>query len=144
MKFQLTGEEAALKQGLQLLLEAKGHQLAEGGISIVPAPHPEKTLTVSRTGDRVEIGYCQTVHFFRGMSLVLQHPEDSTYSCRETVWLDENGLMLDCSRNAVYRLDFVREYLQMMAFAGMNTLYLYLEDTYEIPEYPYFGQMRGR
>lgn len=42
MKFQLTGEEAALKQGLQLLLEAKGHQLAEGGISIVPAPHPEK------------------------------------------------------------------------------------------------------
>ena len=80
MKFQLAGEEAALKQGLQLLLEAKGHQLAEGGISIVPAPHPEKTLTVSRTGDRVEIGYCQTVHFFRGMSLVLQHPEDSTYS----------------------------------------------------------------
>ena len=27
---------------------------------------------------------------------------------------------------------------------GLNSLMLYMEDTYEIPEYPYFGHLRGR
>jgi len=31
-----------------------------------------------------------------------------------------------------------------MALMGHDTLMLYTEDTYEIPEYPYFGYMRGR
>lgn len=144
MNFQLTGCHDTLYQGLELLLKAKGHCLADGGIAICPVPHQEKTLTVARDGSRVEIGYCHTTHFFRGVGLMLQHLDDSSYSCQETVWLDENGVMLDCSRNAVYRLDFIQTYLETMALLGMNTLYLYLEDTYEIPEYPYFGQMRGR
>ena len=144
MNFQLTGCQDTLYQGLELLLKAKGHRLADGGIAICPVPHQEKTLTVARDGSRVEIGYCHTTHFFRGVGLMLQHLDDSSYSCQETVWLDENGVMLDCSRNAVYRLDFIQTYLETMALLGMNTLYLYLEDTYEIPEYPYFGQMRGR
>ncbi len=90
------------------------------------------------------VGYCHTTHFFRGVGLLLQHLSEGSFSCTETVWLDENGLMLDCSRNAVYKPEFVRKYLETMAFTGMNVLYLYLEDTYEVPEYPYFGLMRGR
>ena len=31
-----------------------------------------------------------------------------------------------------------------MALMGLDTLMLYTEDTYEVPEYPYFGYMRGR
>ena len=144
MNFQLTGQQDVLSRGLELLLHSKGHQTGDGGLSILPEPHDEKTLTVSRNGSSVTIGYCQTAHFFRGVGLLLQHLDNPTFSCKETVWLDENGVMLDCSRNAVYRPAFVRKYLEVMAFSGMNTLYLYLEDTYEIPEYPYFGQMRGR
>lgn len=144
MNFQLTGQQDVLSRGLELLLHSKGHQTGDGGLSILPEPHDEKTLTVSRNGSSVTIRYCQTAHFFRGVGLLLQHLDNPTFSCKETVWLDENGVMLDCSRNAVYRPAFVRKYLEVMAFSGMNTLYLYLEDTYEIPEYPYFGQMRGR
>lgn len=31
-----------------------------------------------------------------------------------------------------------------MAVMGLNLLMMYTEDTFEVPEYPYFGYMRGR
>ena len=52
--------------------------------------------------------------------------------------------MLDCSRNAVPRVEAVKMVLRKMALMGLNTLMLYTEDTYEVPEQPYFGYLRGR
>jgi len=54
------------------------------------------------------------------------------------------GIMLDASRNAVMRPDRVKDFAAMMKKMGYNTLLLYTEDTYEIPEEPYFGYLRGR
>ena len=44
--------------------------------------------------------------------------------------------MLDCSRNAVPRVEAVKMVLRKMALMGLNTLMLYTEDTYEVPEQP--------
>src|SRR5690606_1808415 len=52
--------------------------------------------------------------------------------------------MFDLSRNGVLTLDSFRFLLQKMALMGLNTVMLYLEDTYEISGEPYFGYMRGR
>ena len=54
------------------------------------------------------------------------------------------GSMLDMSRNGVMTVDAVKRYLRMQSCLGMNFLMLYTEDTYEIPEYPSFGYLRGR
>ncbi len=54
------------------------------------------------------------------------------------------GPMLDMSRNAVLRPERVKAYIDRIATLGMNMLMLYTEDTYEVPEYPLFGAMRGR
>ncbi len=54
------------------------------------------------------------------------------------------GLMLDMSRNAVMNLDALKQMIARMAKMGYNALLLYTEDTYEIPEEPYFGHFRGR
>lgn len=54
------------------------------------------------------------------------------------------GVMLDCSRNAVMKIETVKEYADMLAKMGYNTLMLYTEDTYEVNNQPYFGHMRGR
>lgn len=144
MNFTLTDQQQILSEGLEILLSSAGHCLTEGGIPILPRPHEEKTLTVDYDGTSLTIGYCQTTHFFRGIGLFLARTEHTPFSVCENVLLDENGLMIDCSRNAVYQLSYLRNYLKTMALSGMNALYLYLEDTYEIPEYPYFGHMRGR
>lgn len=144
MNFTLTAQQQMLSEGLKVLLTSAGHCLSENGISIFPMPHEENVLTVDFDGTSLTVGYCQTAHFFRGIGLFLSHSSHTPFSIREEVLLDENGLMIDCSRNAVYHLSFLKDYLKTMALSGMNTLYLYLEDTYEIPGYPYFGHMRGR
>ena len=58
--------------------------------------------------------------------------------------LDTLGLMIDMSRNAVMRPDAVKQYMGYMKKMGYNTLFLYMEDTYEVDGEPYFGYMRGR
>ena len=54
------------------------------------------------------------------------------------------GAMIDVSRNGVMKLNAIKKFLQYMAALGMNQLMLYTEDVFEMPEYPYFGYMRGR
>ena len=79
MKFQLTAQQKTLEKGLEILLNAKGHQLAGDGICILPEPHTEKTLTVSWDGSSAVIGYCHTTHFFRGVGLLLQHLSEGSF-----------------------------------------------------------------
>ena len=52
--------------------------------------------------------------------------------------------MADMSRNAVYNIPTAKQMIRYLALMGYNSLMLYTEDTYEIPELPYFGHMRGR
>ena len=37
-----------------------------------------------------------------------------------------------------------KKWVDLTASLGYNTLLLYTEDTYEVPDEPYFGYMRGR
>ena len=52
--------------------------------------------------------------------------------------------MLDMSRNAVMKPQQVKEFASVIKKMGYNMIQLYTEDTYEIPEEPYFGYLRGR
>lgn len=53
-------------------------------------------------------------------------------------------VMLDCSRNAVMNVEFVKDFIDKISQMGYNAIQLYTEDTYEIKEEPLFGYMRGR
>lgn len=54
------------------------------------------------------------------------------------------GVMMDCSRNAVPSVEFLKGYILSLALMGYNELQLYTEDTYEVEGEPLFGYMRGR
>ena len=54
------------------------------------------------------------------------------------------GTMLDCSRNGVMTVQSIKKWVDIISDLGYNTLLLYMEDTYEVDENPYFGYMRGR
>ena len=47
--------------------------------------------------------------------------------------------MIDCSRNAVMTVDALKNWIDIMADLGYNTLMLYTEDTYEV-ENPVYRQ----
>lgn len=51
--------------------------------------------------------------------------------------------MLDCSRNAVPNVDFLKQYIELLSKCGYNQLQLYMEDTYKIENEKYFGYFRG-
>lgn len=53
-------------------------------------------------------------------------------------------VMLDMSRDGVMKVEEVKRFADLIKKAGYNSLGLYIEDTYEIEDEPYFGHLRGR
>lgn len=103
----------------------------------------DSNLSLSKKGTSCSITCREPAHFFRGLNYLLHHPEED-FELEETCYFTKNGFMLDCSRNAVATVRSVKKLIQIMAKAGMNQLFLYTEDTYEVPGLPYFGTYRGR
>ncbi len=54
------------------------------------------------------------------------------------------GIMLDMARNGVMKVEKIKEFATIMKQMRYTTLYLYLEDVFEIDGEPKFGQLRGR
>lgn len=156
MKFRLSQSAADVQEGLEQLLGERGHELvtegertAEGGQAFICwEAEGEKEICVSLKAGVLTIRCREKVHFFRGFMKGLEylesHGADSEFTLREKGWFQSSGAMFDCSRNGVLKVDKIKEYLRRMAALGMNLMMLYTEETYEIPEYPYFGAFRGR
>lgn len=69
-------------------------------------------------------------------------PEGGAY--REATPFRTLGVMLDCSRNAVMTVEHITEvWLPRLCLLGYNMVMLYTEDTYELPDEPWFGYRRG-
>lgn len=105
----------------------------------------EKGFCVSGDGEGYVIAYSQKCEFFRAFA-ILRHKlknNEKEFFIKQSNRFDTCGIMLDVSRNAVLKLETVKDIIRYMANMGLNTLMLYTEDTYEMPEYPYFGYMRG-
>ena len=79
-------------------------------------------------------------------SLLLEENEGKAVGWRleEAPTYERLGAMLDCSRNSVPRPETVKKLMGILCRMGYNTLQLYMEDVYPLPEYPYFGYGRGR
>ncbi len=54
------------------------------------------------------------------------------------------GVLLDCSRNGVMKVEQVKFFIDCLKKMGYNFLELYTEDTFEVDGEPYFGYQRGR
>lgn len=144
MKFLLMKDQEILEKPLTILLEERGHSYGESGICITPEFTEESSLRVEREGNAVTIRCREKAHFFRGIGQILMHLGEDPFQKEETVFMDHLGVMPDCSRNGVLNINMLKKVIRKMAFLGMNELFLYTEDTYELPEYPYFGAFRGR
>lgn len=100
-------------------------------------------LRIRREGNRIEVAYSRPVYFFRALGLISEE-QGPAWERQETARFGSNGMMVDCSRNAVPSVDAIKRLIRSMALMGLNTLMLYTEDTYEVDGEPYFGYMRGR
>ena len=99
---------------------------------------------ITRKKDTVKIEYACRSYLFRAMGLLAENIGKENYEISQMPAFHANGLMLDCSRNAVPKDSTIKDLIVKMALMGHTTLMLYTEDTYEIEGQPYFGYMRGR
>lgn len=119
LTIQDSGQKVELQKGDHIKIEAA----------------PEKTV----------ITYGSKPQLFRALTMwQARQKQEPVFSCEETPRFDKIGPMIDLSRNAVLTVAAMKEYITLSAKMGLNSVMLYMEDTYEIPEYPYFGHMRGR
>ena len=102
-------------------------------------------LTVNVAQGVVRITACDLNAVARGVFLAaLAVKANTDLHLTQSRHFKECGAMVDMSRGGVMHVEAVKHMLDVMAALGMNTLQLYTEDTYTVPEYPYFGYLRGR
>lgn len=128
-------------------VNAAGYRCSAEGITVEWNLTGERIITVAYDGARLKLTGTEKVHFYRALHLFfveIQRNGDRPFQKAEQISFSETGIMLDCSRNGVMTVQMVREMVDLCAACGLNQIYLYMEDVYEMPEDPYFGAYRGR
>ncbi len=146
MRFNLKHLMPQEQKLFQMFLKLQNHETGEDGITIFLIHTKDAVLKVEYAQGEVRLYGQERVHFFRGLHLFLQKIQEETekITIQEKISFSQIGLMLDLSRNGVMKPELLQEFILMCAATGMNQIYLYMEDVYEIPEDPYFGAYRGK
>lgn len=103
-------------------------------------------LTVTLADGKAQIIAEDKTALARGYFLLAKAEAEGkrTLAVTERRHIDSCGAFIDCSRGAVMTPAAVKRYTAALAALGLNLIVLYTEDTYPVPEYPYFGYLRGR
>ena len=131
-----------IRRGTEILLSESDIFTENIELSVEFQDRPE--IAVSKNGNQIHVICREAAHYYRALNYVLHHMEDKTFQYQEHIYFERNGLMLDCSRNAVFTVEKVKFLIRILAKLGMNVLMLYTEDTYEVKSEPYFGAYRGK
>lgn len=144
MAVHLSGDTSGIQRGFQNLCNAYPYVVCSLNEEITVSqlsPDSEYNLEIYRCEGKLCLAYRRVCDFFRGLGHVAS--KDIPSSLRERARYEKGGVMLDVSRDAVYTIKQLKEFLAWQALCGLNTCYLYMEDTYELKGYPYFGYFRG-
>ena len=142
MKYSFKGDTEGLNEGIEILSSKLGFTVSDGGLD-VKLTKRAGNLEIISDGNVAEIRYEAKIHFFRALGILHEH-QNEKINIVEDVKFKKNGVMIDSSRNGVLKPASIKKLMENMALMGLNFIMLYTEDTYEVPEYEYFGYMRGR
>ncbi len=137
---RITGEITEVIRGFEELFGAGGSEP-----EVLVKKKDGKGFTVSADEKGYQIEYGTPTDFFRACALMNYRisQKETSFTLTEAPRFDSCGIMIDVSRNAVLKVDAVKEMIRYMARMGLNRLMLYTEDTYQMEKYPYFGYLRG-
>ena len=143
MQICLNESARAFETGVRML-ECVGIQLCEDGIPVEWKEGPVLSVSWDGEGAAHLQGNGRT-QFYRGLGLLKERmAEGKPFAAEERPVFRQLGASFDLSRNAVMTPEALERMLCRMALMGFHQAYLYTEDTYELPGYPFFGYMRGR
>lgn len=146
MNIELSGDPS-IREGFREIKALLGMDEGAGGIAVAAETSGTPGLELRGSGGRYTITYSERAFFFRGLGLLCQELSKNRgeICVREKPYFTMDGAMYDVTQgNAVMRVSTVKEILRRMALMGLNMLMLYMEDSYDLKDNPYFGYMRSR
>lgn len=117
-----------------------------GEIEVNLVPNSAVSIKVEGCMGRYQVSYHKPHQLYRALALLsaaLKEGQDEV-EIEERAAYEDLAYMADCSRNAVLNLNSAKKMIEVLALMGYSTFELYMEDTYEIEDQPYFGYFRGR
>lgn len=142
-RVRIEGLDERLLRGAAHVAPHIGLKITDKDADILVRAAQGSELSAVKDGEAISITYVREHQLFRMLSYV-----PSMIAGGGDVYETANFEMLcymgDMSRNAVYNLPTAKKMLVYLALMGYDSLMLYTEDTFELPDYPYFGHMRGR
>ena len=117
-----------------------------GEIEVSLVPNSAVSIKVGGRQGRYQVSYHKPHQLYRALALLsaaLKAGQDEV-QIEERAAYEDLAYMADCSRNAVLNLNSAKKMTEVLALMGYSTFELYMEDTYEIADQPYFGYFRGR
>ena len=145
MNLTFTGNQnliSLVAKGSEVLLESL--DLPDGSLllNLEEIPAGQEAF-LKKEGSVCTLAFREPSQYFLLLNRALHHL-DGDFALTKTPFFRKRGFMLDCSRNAAATPEKLRSMILNLAKMGMNQLLLYMEDSYEVPGYPYFGAYRGR
>lgn len=117
----------------------------EGGMAIEAFPGLKEGYVITECSDKkLPIKYSSISDLMMALGDIIAHGHPRLDSGPVVPALDFRAVMLDCSRNGVPTVDFLKGAILKLALMGMNYFCLYTEDTYEVDGEPLIGYGRGR
>lgn len=156
--FSISLLDDTVRRGITELQKSYPIRISEDGIRIAFHKVYGTAISASFKSGVYEIEADSAPHFYFALSMLLLksqtmrdsevyakgHARAHALEFRMEHFFEKNGLMLDLSRNAVARIETLKEYIRALAFMGHSWFMLYMEDVYEVEGEPYFGALRGR
>jgi len=146
MNLKFTGAlTQEMLRGITCLAPELGYTVSDDGMVVHAIKAEVPTLSIEKNANQVTIIYDRPCCFYRALGLLAEHKNETAFAIAEKPQFETLGAMYDvCQGNAVINVEHVKNILRKMAIMGHNMFMLYAEDSYDIPEEPYFGYMRSR
>jgi len=122
MKLSFKGDLEQLTPGIKQLSSELGFSLAEEGVPVSVYKWDQQKLQVSYQNGEARIYFQENIHFFRALGLFLEHVSTrDSFALEEAPQFITNGIMLDCSRNAVMQIQQMKRLVRTMAKMGLKS-----------------------
>lgn len=120
-------------------------RLQLGDIEVLVEQDDQHTLAIKGQAGHYQLSYHKSHQLYRGLALLSASLKESDLvDIQEDTAYQDLAYMADCSRNAVLNVAAAKRMIEVLALMGYSTFELYMEDTYEVENQPYFGYFRGR
>lgn len=112
-------------------------------IEVLPIKTDVLGYTIIKNNNGFTVQYGSTADFFHAVGIIASNENIEDTVCGKP-YFKRMGVMVDCARNGVANVEWLKRFIVTIAFSGYNYLGLYLEDCLEVDGEPLMGYMRGR